>query len=254
MKLSSKISFGLGFLFLIIFTLCIFSSFYIQRLSGEANNILKDNFNSLIYAKNMLVTLDDIRNEMDRVMVRALHSNSVPPSDRPALDSLQQAFSHNLKLEKDNITELNEKEVVDALQANYTKFFEAYARLSKDANRSEANYADYVHAYDKIKRSINIIYDINLQAMTRKGQLTFRDSQRFNRFMGIIGAICTIIAFGYFWYFPFYVSHSLSILSGRMKQLLQNHGIRLPTQSTDEARILLNGMGALHQELSERKR
>jgi hypothetical protein len=254
MKLASKISFGLGFLFLIIFTLCIFSSFYIQKLSGEANNILKDNFNSLIYAKNMLVVQDDLRNEMDKTMVRALQNNRSEQSERLVLDSLKQTFSHSLQMEKDNITEVHEKDLVETLSSDYAEFISAYGRLIKDSNQTAAGYEEYVQAYKKMKRSINAIYDLNLQAMTRKGQLTFRDSQRFNNYMGIIGALCTIIAFGYFWYFPFYVSHSLSILSGRMKQLLLNHNISLNTQSTDEARILLHGIGALNQKLSERKK
>ena len=54
MVLKKKLSLGLGFLFFIIFVLAIFCSYYIGKLSQEAGNILKDNYNSLVYSKRPL--------------------------------------------------------------------------------------------------------------------------------------------------------------------------------------------------------
>jgi hypothetical protein len=60
MSLRRKLTIGLVFLFLIIFSLAMYSSFDIQRLSKDAEAILKDNYDSLVYCKNMLLALDDM--------------------------------------------------------------------------------------------------------------------------------------------------------------------------------------------------
>ncbi len=45
-RLKTKLSLGLGFLFLVILTFGILSLYYINRLSGDANRILKNNYES----------------------------------------------------------------------------------------------------------------------------------------------------------------------------------------------------------------
>ena len=64
MSLRIKLTIGLGFLFLIIFALDVYGLLKIQELSKDADNILKDNYASLVYCKNMLLALDDIGNSI----------------------------------------------------------------------------------------------------------------------------------------------------------------------------------------------
>ena len=61
MMLKKKLSLGLAFLFIIIFALAIFSSYYIQKLSKESENILRDNYDSIVYSKKMFLALDDMK-------------------------------------------------------------------------------------------------------------------------------------------------------------------------------------------------
>jgi len=68
MTLKKKLSLGLGFLFLIIFVLVIISSYEIGMLSKDAENILKDNYKSLVYSKNMIAALEDTRTAISRIV------------------------------------------------------------------------------------------------------------------------------------------------------------------------------------------
>jgi hypothetical protein len=61
MTIRTKLSLGLGFLFAIIFVLAFLCSYYVGRLSQEASNILKDNYVSIVYANNMLASLEKTR-------------------------------------------------------------------------------------------------------------------------------------------------------------------------------------------------
>ena len=50
MVLKTKLSMGLGFLFLIIFALAFVCSYYVEKLSDEADRILKNNYDSIVVA------------------------------------------------------------------------------------------------------------------------------------------------------------------------------------------------------------
>jgi len=58
----NKALMGLGFLFLIIFALAAFCSNHVGKLAQETDNILKDNYNSLVYSRNMISALEDMKN------------------------------------------------------------------------------------------------------------------------------------------------------------------------------------------------
>ena len=68
MTLKRKLTMGLGFLFLIIFVLVIFYSYHLGRLSQDAENILKDNYKSLVYSKNMISALEDMRTAIGSIV------------------------------------------------------------------------------------------------------------------------------------------------------------------------------------------
>jgi hypothetical protein len=59
MTLKTKLSLGLGFLFLIILTLAAFCSYYVGKLGQESDNILKDNY----YSRSEEHTLNSVTKE-----------------------------------------------------------------------------------------------------------------------------------------------------------------------------------------------
>jgi len=75
------------------------------------------------------------------------------------------------------------------------------------------------------------------------------DSARIINLMAIIGSFCLLLAFFYFWYFPFYISNSIAYLSGRMKTLLKKSDIVLDIKTKDEAFIILQGINLLENKL-----
>ncbi len=109
MVLKTKLSLGIGFLFVIIFVLAGFCSYYIQKLSQEADNILKDNYNSLVYAKNMFSALDDMNTAVNNLILNPNTSNKSADYYLKLYESAKVEFEKNLKDENNNITEINEK-------------------------------------------------------------------------------------------------------------------------------------------------
>jgi hypothetical protein len=254
MTIKRKLSLGLGFLFAIIFALAAFCSFYIEKLSQEADNILKDNYNSLVYSRDMISALDDIRNSMSSGIFNQTDEKGLSDYFLNIFQSGQGEFEKNLKNENNNITEIQEKVDVDKLNKDYALFLNLCERIVKGSGNPAMYFGEFLPAYDKLHQSINAIYDLNMQAVVRKSQTTQRDSAKTISYMALIGVFCILLAFGYFWYFPFYISHTISVLSDKMKNLLKNNGLKLDTKTSDETYILLHAIDLLENKFGKMKK
>ena len=76
MTLKAKLTWGLAFLFFIILALSGFCSYYVGALGHESENILKDNYYSVAYARNMLSGLDDMKSSVTNTVYNTARSTS----------------------------------------------------------------------------------------------------------------------------------------------------------------------------------
>ncbi len=125
--------------------------------------------------------------------------------------------------------------------------------MKSESGGSSVYFSEFLPASDKLKQSINGIYDVNMQAVVRKSQLAKHDSSRFIHSMAIIGSLCLVLALGYFWYFPVYISTTLSYLADKMRNLLKGGGIAFDIKTDDEAYVLLHGLDLLENKLGVKK-
>jgi|APFre7841882630_1041343.scaffolds.fasta_scaffold49465_1 hypothetical protein len=249
MTLKKKLTLGLGFLFLIIFVLVIFYSYHIGRLSQDAENILKDNYKSLVFSKNMISALEDMRTAISSIVFNPADDKRTSDYYLKLFEAGRAEFESNLKSENSNITEIHESEYVATVNQGYILHANLCLRIVKGEGDRALYFNEYQPAFEKLRHAINNINDVNMQAVERKSQMAKRDSARIIKLMAGIGAFCVILAFGYFWYFPFYISNSIAYLSDRMKTLLKKSDIVLDTKTDDEAFIILQGINLLENKL-----
>ncbi len=252
MSLRTKITIGLGFLFLIIFALAIYSSFEIQGLSSDASKIIKDNYDSLVYCKKMLIALDDMRTA---VGTKFFGINKLKLSDYYSnlFETSKSTFEINLRNEKGNITEIGEKTNVEELSNSYSLFLNLGMRLIGKKGTADLFLGDFLTAYRDVRQSVDTIDDLNMQAIERKSQLTQQNARNMINAMAAVGAICVLLAFFYFRYFPFYISNTTAYLSKKMKELLASNGIKFESKTKDEAFVLLQSINLLDERLSKEK-
>src|SRR5690242_182619 len=124
MRLKTKLSLGLGFLFFVILTFGALSLYYINRLSNDAEKILKNNHESLVYSNNMLRALEDIPQKADAF----------------------KTFDENLRKQEANITEPGEKEATQDLRKNFNELL---------ANPKDSS------NYPQLREGIHIINALN---------------------------------------------------------------------------------------------
>ncbi len=245
MVLKTKLSLGLGFLFIIIFILAAFCSYYVGKSGQEAENILKNNYDSIVYSKNMISALDDMINSISSTVFNPLGTGKSSDYYQQLFESGRIVFETNLKAENNNITEIHEKEYVERLNHDYEMYLKLCLQIKDRTSGRSLYFNNFLPACQKMKQSINGIYDVNMQAVVRKSQLAKKDSDDFNTTMAIIGTICLLLAFGYFWYFPFYISNTFSYLANRMRNLLNSIGVAFDINTKDEALVILQAINLL---------
>jgi hypothetical protein len=249
MKLKTKLSLGLGFLFVIIFTLIIFCLYYIGKISTDSENILKDNYKSVIYARNMSSSIDDMNLSLINQFTNQNVLHISMQNDSKIFESAKNIFDKNLSLEKNNITETNEKENVEQLIQNYDGFIKTSGYVNVENNKSDSYFTGLMSYYQNSRKFIDNIYDVNMQAIIRKNQFAEKDAENMKMLMALVGTICILLAFGYFWYFPFYVSNSIAFLANKMTEVLKKAGIEYEQQTKDESFILLNSIDLISQNI-----
>jgi hypothetical protein len=84
-----------------------------------------------------------------------------------------------------------------------------------------------------------------MQAVVRKSQMTRHDADKTRDYMAGIGVFCLILAFAYFWYFPLYISNSISYLAEKMRQLVKKMGITLDSKAYDEFHVILQAINLI---------
>ncbi|HEY5139418.1 MAG TPA: hypothetical protein VIJ25_08920 [Methylococcales bacterium] len=249
MVLKTKLSLGLGFLFLIIFALAFFCAYHVEKLASKADNILKDNYNSIVYSKTMFSLLDDMRTAISSSIFNPSGDKKITDYYLQLFESSKIEFEKNLNAERNNITEIHEKEYVDTLTSNYALYLNLCAQIKKGSGSPSMYFNDVLPCYEKLKQSINNINDLNMQAVERKNQMTKQQATNVITSISAIATLCVMLAFGYFWYFPLYISTILSDLASRMTKLLKKMGIACDIKTNDEAYIILQSIKLLEKKL-----
>jgi PAS domain S-box-containing protein len=214
-KLKTKLSLGLIFLFIVIVLFGVLGLFYINQLSKEGRQVLQNNQESLLYCNRMLQSLEDIRTQKDAMAI----------------------FSDNLKRQQGNITEIGEREATDELTKNYNE-------MLADPNDS-SNYVD-------IRRSIYRIQDLNEQAILRKNTIAQQTAESAANVLTMLFTILTLVSFTFIFNLPGIISGPISSLSeGILAIAGKNYKKRIYLKQGDEFGDLANAFNIMAGKLDE---
>ena len=215
MKLKTKLSLGLVFLFAVIVVFGSLSFFYINRLSTDFSVVLKNNHESLVYCNNMLKALEEI------------------PTKKQAIE----VFDTNLKKQQANITEIGEKESTEELTKN---FIELQANLTDSSN------------YPQLRQSLQLINELNQNAILRKNVIAQNTAQDARFWLTIIFTILIIISLTFIYNFPAVLSDPITRLSEAIREIAnKNYKQRVYVEQNDEFGDLANAFNSMAEKLDE---
>src|SRR5471030_1393924 len=99
MTIKNKLRAGFSFLFLLALVCCGLSIYFLNRLSADARDILKDNYKSVQYAKNIGSAIDAKPWPLDQQQIKLIEDNLIK--------------------QEHNVTEHGEQQLTDSLRSKY---------------------------------------------------------------------------------------------------------------------------------------
>ncbi len=212
-KLKTKLSLGMSFLFIVILVFGIFGIFYITKLKDDATKIIQNNHESLVYANHMLQALNQIS------------------TDSIALST----FEKNLKLQESNITEPGEREATESLR-NY------YEQFKKSRYNTEIR--------SRLSNSILLVSEINQHAILRKNEIAQNTAENAIVVLTILFTLLTLVTFTFVINFPDVISKPIRALSEGISAIAdKQYDKRIHLEQKDEFGDLANAFNTMAEKL-----
>lgn len=185
MKIRTKLTLGVGLLFILITLLTYVGAKSINALKNDTENILVANYNTLEYSRNMLMALDEI------------------VTDKGAIRKMEE----NLFKQLANITEIGEKEASENLR-------EHFAQLKVN------NFDRNTHLL--IRKDITEIMRLNMEAIQRKSDVAKQTAASSTIWIALTGTLCFVIAFTLLINLPSNIASPIKKLTESIRQIAAN--------------------------------
>ena len=247
LSVRSKFSIGIVFL-LIILALSIFSAYYMNKLSKESGTILKENYLSLVYARDMSGGLTNINQE---ITTSYLTSRNI---DGQLIKKELDIIDKSLQLEKNNFTEPGEDKLVSGIETMLKQYSDSVVRFLKSPQPA-SNVLDLQKKYGVLYQQLVLLSQMNGKAIEVKTDNNKISSQDALTQMTIIAILCFIIALFYSYSFSSYSNERFFQLYNGIKEIKKsNYRNRLYVDGTDEIyelSLLFNEMAEKLKENSQ---
>jgi two-component system, NtrC family, sensor histidine kinase KinB len=217
MKHSIRTRFTLGmiFLFIIISILAVFSGYYFNKLSSKTSAILKENFLSVVYAREMSEGLVNINQEIGIAFL----TKRIPDSLKIAKELKQITLS--LVSEKNNITEPGEDKLVTGIETDFVKYSDSLQTLLKfSGSATRLLYIQNKSA--DISHQLSILSQMNGKALEIKTDDAKAFSQSALTKMTILATLCFLIGMSFTFSFASYFNKRFFQLYHGLKEMVSS--------------------------------
>jgi PAS domain-containing protein len=249
MKIKTKLSLGILFLFCEFLLVSIIGSYYLWEISKQTKEVLKNNYNSVKYTENMLQSLENLQ-----IIQTSQFLNSHYLKNEEETNRFLKNFQENLNLEESNITEKGERDLVHTVKGNYSKFIKLLNISSNDSVKDKPAFyfANVLPNYNDLKNSLFAISDLNMNAVIAKSEQANAFASRFFFYLMILVVSCFLISMLFVFSFPTYISNPVNELILRMKEIAnRNYKSRLHFNSNDEFDELAEAYNTMVSRLEE---
>jgi PAS domain S-box-containing protein len=213
MRIKTKLTLGVGLLFLLIILLSLVGAKYINELKADSENILVANYNSLEYGRNMLSSLED------------------------GTDNALQKFESNLHKQEGNITEIGEPEVTAEIRDSFNVFRKERQDVALKSN---------------LRKRIYLLMDMNMQAIKRKSEVAALTAEKAVFWIAGTGTLCFLIAFVLLINLPSNIANPIRELTDSIQQIAaRNYAERVHFEGHGEFGQLARSFNTMAAKLEE---
>jgi two-component system, NtrC family, sensor histidine kinase KinB len=230
MKLSvrTKFIFVIILFFVIIAVLSILSVFQMNMLSEKIDTILKENHFSITYARDMSEGLTSINQEITNSFL----VNKSP--DSVFINRKIDSFNKSLQLEKKNITEKGEDNIVANIESEYKEYLGLITRLL-NIPESQDLVLHLQSNFASIQQQLMFLSQMNEKALELKTKDAKVSANKSKSLITVLGTIFFLITLSFTYSFATYFHERFSILYKGIKEInLSNYSQRLYFDGKDE--------------------
>jgi NtrC-family two-component system sensor histidine kinase KinB len=215
MRIKTKLTFGLGFLFLLITVLAGLSVWHLNALYRNSSRILDKNFQSVGFARDMLVALD-----ADLAL--------------PANDSL---FRHALAQQAELVSDRKERELTERINSAYA------ARLANPNAGALIN---------RMRSDLYELIRINRISILRQDEHTERLARRGISWVSSAGLLSLLLALIMLLVLPGNILKPIRSLTASIRRIAaRNYSERIATDRRDEFGVLASAFNHMAARLEE---
>jgi two-component system, NtrC family, sensor histidine kinase KinB len=225
---STRFTMGIILFLIIILLLSILSDFYLNKLSRKTSAILKENHYSVVFARDMSENLTNI----DHEITNSFLANKNP--DTVLINSKIKFFNKSLQLEKNNITEIGEGNLVNEIEADFNRYSETIGK-SIYSPKSVDGVLFLQKEFNNLYQQVMLLSQINEKAIEEKTDDAKVSAKNASVWMSFIGAICFIIAYGFTFSFASYFNERFyQLYNGIKETIASNYSQKLDFKGKDE--------------------
>lgn len=215
MKLKTKLTLGVGLLFVLIVLLSVIGSVYINKLKSDTEKILNANYNSLEFSQNMLLALDNIKTD-SAIAIKDFKKNNI--------------------LQEKNLTEFGEKEATQNLNLHFNDYIHQPSPEKEKLIRE-----------DLVK-----IMSLNMKGIERKSDIAIITAENATFWIATLGTICFLIAVVLLFNLPQTIAEPINQLTFSIRQIAdKNYNERVHFKGSEEFNDLANSFNVMAEKLQE---
>jgi two-component system, NtrC family, sensor histidine kinase KinB len=215
-SIRTKFTLGMIFLFLIILVLSVFSGYYMNKLSNKTSAILKENFLSVVYAREMSEGIMNINQILTTGFLSGTNSDSLRIAKELG------SINKSLNSEKNNITEPGEDKLVSDIEANFTEYRDSVMKFIKMPKSA----TDILFLQNKsgiIYQQLSLLSRMNGKALEVKTDDAKDSSKSALTRMTILATLCFLIGMSFTFSFASYFNQRFFQLYNGIKTLVSSN-------------------------------
>ncbi|OOQ61730.1 HAMP domain-containing sensor histidine kinase [Mucilaginibacter pedocola] len=217
MKIKTKLRLGFGFLFAVVMLFGATALFYLRDVSESSKIILKDNYKTLGFVREMRTVLDD---------------NTLPLNGKAV-----KIFENNLAAQENNVTEPGEKQYTQDLRKAYTELKTA---------------TDGAVATKKVRHFLAEIERVNMQAIVHKDDVARKKVDNATFILGLVASFSFLVLFSFSVNFPGFIANPLRALVDGIREIGEkNYNKRLHFAHNDEFAEVAIAFNNMAEKLNE---
>ena len=218
MKHSIRTRFTLGmiFLFIIILVLSVFSGYYLNKLSTKTSAILKENYLSVVYAREMSEGIMAINQEITTGFLTNKKADSV------RINKELKLIDQSLLDEKNNLTEPGEDKLVASFETSYYEYRDSVLKIVQ-APKAALGIVWLQNESADLYQKLILLSQMNGKALEVKTDDAKAASKNALTKMTILATLCFLVGMSFTFSFASYFNRRFFQLYNGLKEVVSSN-------------------------------